>query len=45
MSEITVQLPDGSARTLEKGASAHDLAPSIGTRLAKDALAARVNGN
>jgi threonyl-tRNA synthetase len=44
MSEITVELPDGSARTLEKGATAHDLARSIGSRLAKDALAARVNG-
>src|ERR1700722_12479475 len=44
MSEITVELPDGSARTLEKGATALDLARSIGSRLAKDAVAARVNG-
>src|ERR1700722_6965662 len=44
MSEITVELPDGSARTLEKGATALDLARSIGSRLAKDALATRVNG-
>ncbi len=45
MSEITVELPDGSARTLEEGATALDLAAAIGKRLAKDALAARVNGS
>ena len=44
MSEITVELPDGSARTLEQGSNALDLARLIGSRLAKDALAARVNG-
>jgi len=45
MSEITVELPDGSARTLEQGATALDLAAAIGKRLAKDALAAKVNGS
>ena len=44
MAEIKVELPDGSARTLDEGATALDLARSIGPRLAKDALAARVNG-
>ena len=44
MSDIEVRLPDGSARTLPEGSSAHDLATAIGKRLAKDALAARVNG-
>src|ERR1700677_4960115 len=44
MSEITVELPDGSTRTLEKGATSLDLARSIGARLAKDALAARIDG-
>ncbi len=44
MSDIEVQLPDGSARALPDGASAHDLASAIGKRLAKDALAAQVNG-
>ena len=44
MSEIEVQLPDGSARALPEGASALDLAGAIGKRLAKDALAATVNG-
>jgi threonyl-tRNA synthetase len=44
MSNIEVELPDGSARTLPEGATALDLAAAIGKRLAKDALAARVNG-
>ena len=44
MSEITVTLPDGSARTLPEGATAADLAASIGKRLAKDALVAVVDG-
>src|SRR5580698_1193616 len=39
MSEITVELPDGSGRTLEEGATALDLAAAVGKRLAKDALA------
>jgi threonyl-tRNA synthetase len=45
MSEIKVELPDGSPRTLEEGSTALDLARSIGPRLAKDAIAATVNGN
>ena len=44
MSLIEVQLPDGSTRSLENGALARDLASAIGSRLAKDALAALVNG-
>src|SRR6202161_4536733 len=44
MSDIEVQLPDGSRRALPDGSSAHDLASAIGKRLAKDALAAQVNG-
>ena len=44
MSDIEVLLPDGSARQLPEGASALDLATQIGARLAKDALAATVNG-
>ena len=44
MSDIEVQLPDGSARSLPEGSTAHDLAAPIGKRLAKDALAAQVNG-
>jgi threonyl-tRNA synthetase len=44
MSDLEVFLPDGSARTLPAGSNALDLARTIGARLAKDALAATVNG-
>ncbi len=44
MSDITVNLPDGSARTLAEGASGADLAASIGPRLAKDAVVLEVDG-
>ncbi len=44
MAEISVLLPDGSSRSLEDGATAGDLAKSIGAGLAKVALAAKVNG-
>ena len=44
MSTLTVKLPDGSARELPAGSSAADLAASIGSRLAKAALAAVVDG-
>src|SRR6478735_5936116 len=44
MAEIHVTLPDGSPRELEAGATAADLAASIGKRLAKDALIAVVDG-
>ena len=41
---ITISLPDGSSRELPSGATAADLAVSIGPRLAKAALAATMNG-
>jgi len=41
---ISVKLPDGSPRELKDGASAADLAAAIGSRLAKDAVAAKVDG-
>ena len=45
MSErITVTLPDGSSREFDRGATAADVAASIGKRLAKDALAAKADG-
>ena len=44
MAEIHVTLPDGSPRDLPAGATAADLAASIGKRLAKDALVAVVDG-
>ena len=42
--EISALLPDGSTRTLPRGASALDLAKTIGARLAKAAVAAQVDG-
>ncbi len=41
---MEVRLPDGSSRSLPPGATAADLAASIGRGLAKAAVAARVNG-
>lgn len=40
----TITLPDGSQRALDDGATAADLAASIGRRLAKDAVIADING-
>ncbi|MBA2608189.1 MAG: TGS domain-containing protein, partial [Actinobacteria bacterium] len=42
--QITVTLPDGSQKSLEKDTTTADLAASIGQRLAKDAVAAVVDG-
>ena len=39
-----VQLPDGSQREVQDGATVADVASAIGRRLAKDALAGKVNG-
>src|SRR5262245_43112562 len=44
MAEIDITLPDGSQRKLPVGATAADLAASIGSRLAKAAVIAEVNG-
>jgi threonyl-tRNA synthetase len=44
MSNITITLPDGSAREYPAGSTALDVAESIGTRLAKAAVAATVDG-
>ena len=44
MSEISVVLPDGSSRSIPAGSSLADLAASIGSRLAKAAVAGTVNG-
>ena len=43
--EITITLPDGSTRDVARGTTAADLATAIGPRLAKAALAARVDGD
>ncbi len=44
MSEIEITLPDGSRRDLPEGSTGADLAASIGSRLAKDALVVVVDG-
>jgi threonyl-tRNA synthetase len=44
MSEISVLLPDGSSRALPAGSTIADLAASIGSRLAKAAVAGTVDG-
>jgi len=44
MRQVSVVLPDGSARQLPEGATGADLAAAIGPRLARDAIAAKVNG-
>ena len=41
---MNVQLPDGSIREVPENATVLDVAASIGRRLAKDAIAGRVNG-
>ena len=42
--QISITLPDGSQRELPVGSTAGDLAASIGSRLAKAAVIANVNG-
>ncbi|MBW3671797.1 MAG: threonine--tRNA ligase, partial [Acidobacteria bacterium] len=41
---MVVELPDGSKKEVAEGATVADVAASIGKRLAKDAIAGRVNG-
>ena len=43
--QITVTLPDGSAKSLAQGSTGADLAASIGRGLAKAAVAAKVDGS
>ena len=43
--QITISLPDGSQRTLDAETTTADLAASIGSGLAKAAVAAKVNGD
>jgi threonyl-tRNA synthetase len=42
--QVSIELPDGSTRTLPAGSTAGDLAAAIGSRLAKAAVIAEVNG-
>jgi threonyl-tRNA synthetase len=45
MSSIQITLPDGSVQTVAPGARPIDVAKGISTRLADDAIVARVNGD
>jgi threonyl-tRNA synthetase len=45
MAQITITLPDGSQREYAEGATTADVAASIGSRLAKAAVAATVDGD
>jgi len=42
--QVKITLPDGSQREYDTGTTPADIASSIGKRLAKDAIAARVDG-
>jgi threonyl-tRNA synthetase len=42
---LTIKLPDGSARQYPAGSTGKQIAESIGKRLAKDAVAAKLDGN
>jgi threonyl-tRNA synthetase len=44
MADISVLLPDGSSRSVPAGATIADLAASIGSRLAKAAVAGTIDG-
>ena len=44
MSEIRLKFPDGSGKTFEKGVTPAEVVKTIGPRLAKEALVARVDG-
>lgn len=45
MSEIKITLPDGSVRNYPAGITAHQVAQSISEGLARNIIAAKVNGN
>lgn len=44
MNQIDITLPDGSHRSYKPGVTGREIAESIGPKLAKDALGAKVNG-
>ena len=44
MPDITVNLPDGSAKSVPEGTTVHGLAESIGPRLAQAAIAGKIDG-
>jgi threonyl-tRNA synthetase len=44
MSEIQLRLPDGQQKSMPAGITGQEVAEKIGSRLAKDALAIKVDG-
>ncbi len=44
MGSINIELPDGSVKEMPSGATPYDVALSIGERLARDSIAARIDG-
>src|SRR4030067_810375 len=44
MSDIRLRLPDGSEKRYSRGISGQEVAEKIGSRLAKDALAIKIDG-
>ena len=44
MSEIQLRLPDGQGKSMPSGITGQEVAEKIGSRLAKDALAIKVDG-
>jgi len=45
MSQVKIKFPDGSQKEFEQGTTGYDIAKSISPRLAKEALAVKVNGH
>lgn len=44
MDKLKIELPDGSKKEFDSGATGYDIAKSIGERLAKDAVAIEIDG-
>ena len=44
MQQVNITLPDGSVKTYDKGVTGHEIAMSISEGLARNVLAAKVNG-
>ena len=44
MGSLRIELPDGSVKEMASGATPLDVARTIGERLAKDSVAARIDG-
>ncbi|MCP4685914.1 MAG: threonine--tRNA ligase [bacterium] len=45
MAQVQIQFPDGSVKPFDSGTTGYDIAKSISGRLAKEAIAVKVNGD